>query len=93
MKLAIFVSGGGSNARTIIDRFQAHPEDGVEVVLVVTGVVGTVYTWDFTHPKTETIRIQRRDNSGSTVVVLQVQVPVVPKGLEKMKTGTKTEKS
>lgn len=36
MKLAIFVSGGGSNARTIIDRFQAHPEDGVEVVLLVS---------------------------------------------------------
>lgn len=36
MKLAIFVSGSGSNARTIIDRFQAHPEDGVEVVLLVS---------------------------------------------------------
>lgn len=36
MKLAIFVSGGGSNARTIIDRFQAHPEYGVEVVLLVS---------------------------------------------------------
>lgn len=36
MKLALFVSGTGSNARTIIDRFQAHPEDGVEVVLLVS---------------------------------------------------------
>jgi phosphoribosylglycinamide formyltransferase-1 len=36
MKLAIFVSGNGSNARTIIDRFQAHPEDGVEVVLLLS---------------------------------------------------------
>ena len=36
MKLAIFVSGGGSNARTIIDRFQAHPEYGIEVVLLVS---------------------------------------------------------
>ncbi len=36
MKLALFVSGTGSNARTIIDRFQQHPEDGVEVVLVVS---------------------------------------------------------
>lgn len=36
MKLAIFVSGTGSNARTIIDRFRAHPEDGVEVVLLVS---------------------------------------------------------
>ena len=36
MKLALFVSGGGSNARVIIDRFRAHPEYGVEVVLVVS---------------------------------------------------------
>ena len=36
MKLALFVSGTGSNARTIIDRFQAHPEDGVEVVLLIS---------------------------------------------------------
>lgn len=36
MKLALFVSGTGSNARTIIDRFQAHPEDGVEVALLVS---------------------------------------------------------
>ena len=36
MKLALFVSGSGSNARTIIDRFRAHPEDGVEVVLLVS---------------------------------------------------------
>ena len=36
MKLALFISGTGSNARTIIDRFQAHPEYGVEVVLVVS---------------------------------------------------------
>jgi phosphoribosylglycinamide formyltransferase-1 len=36
MKLALFVSGTGSNARAIIDRFQAHPEDGVEVVLLVS---------------------------------------------------------
>ncbi|OAV43330.1 phosphoribosylglycinamide formyltransferase [Lewinella sp. 4G2] len=36
MKLALFVSGGGSNARVIIDRFQAHPEEGVEVVLLVS---------------------------------------------------------
>lgn len=36
MKLALFVSGTGSNARTIIDRFRAHPEDGVEVALLVS---------------------------------------------------------
>ncbi|MEO0734033.1 MAG: phosphoribosylglycinamide formyltransferase [Bacteroidota bacterium] len=36
MKLALFVSGTGSNARVIIERFQAHPEDGVEVVLLVS---------------------------------------------------------
>ncbi|MBC6995684.1 phosphoribosylglycinamide formyltransferase [Neolewinella lacunae] len=36
MKLALFVSGTGSNARVIIDRFRAHPEDGVEVVLLVS---------------------------------------------------------
>lgn len=36
MKLALFVSGTGSNARTLIDRFRAHPEDGVEVVLLVS---------------------------------------------------------
>lgn len=36
LKLALFVSGGGSNARVIIDRFQAHPEEGVEVVLLVS---------------------------------------------------------
>lgn len=36
MKLALFVSGTGSNARTIIDRFQAHPEDGVEIALLVS---------------------------------------------------------
>lgn len=36
MKLALFVSGTGSNARVIIDRFQAHPEDGVEVALLVS---------------------------------------------------------
>lgn len=36
MKLALFVSGTGSNARAIIDRFRAHPEDGVEVVLLVS---------------------------------------------------------
>ncbi|WP_116107181.1 phosphoribosylglycinamide formyltransferase [Lewinella sp. IMCC34191] len=35
-RVAIFVSGGGSNARVMIDRFQAHPEDGVEVVLLVS---------------------------------------------------------
>ncbi|MEM6770923.1 MAG: phosphoribosylglycinamide formyltransferase [Bacteroidota bacterium] len=36
MKLALFVSGTGSNARTIIDRFQAHPEDGVEIAVLVS---------------------------------------------------------
>ncbi len=36
MNLAIFVSGSGSNARTIIDRFQAHPEYGITVVLLVS---------------------------------------------------------
>ena len=35
-RVAIFISGGGSNARVLIDRFQAHPEDGVEVALVVS---------------------------------------------------------
>ena len=35
-RIAIFVSGGGSNARVMIDRFQAHPEDGVEPVLLVS---------------------------------------------------------
>ena len=40
MKLALFVSGTGSNARTIIDRFQAHPEDGVEVALLVSNKAG-----------------------------------------------------
>ncbi|MGB3801775.1 MAG: phosphoribosylglycinamide formyltransferase [Lewinella sp.] len=35
-RIAIFVSGGGSNARVMIDRFQAHPDDGVEVVLLVS---------------------------------------------------------
>ena len=36
MRLALFVSGGGSNARLIIDRFQSHPEDGVEIALLVS---------------------------------------------------------
>jgi phosphoribosylglycinamide formyltransferase-1 len=36
MRLAIFVSGTGSNARTIIDRFRGHPEDGVEIALLVS---------------------------------------------------------
>lgn len=36
MRLALFVSGTGSNARTIIDRFQNHPEDGVEIALLVS---------------------------------------------------------
>ena len=35
-RIAIFVSGGGSNARVMIDRFRAHPEDGVEVAMVVS---------------------------------------------------------
>ena len=35
-RIAIFVSGGGSNARVMIDRFRAHPEDGVEPVLLVS---------------------------------------------------------
>ena len=35
-RIAIFISGGGSNARIMIDRFQTHPEDGVEVVLLVS---------------------------------------------------------
>ena len=35
-RIAIFVSGGGSNARVLIDRFQAHPEDGVTPVLLVS---------------------------------------------------------
>lgn len=36
LRLAIFVSGAGSNARMIIDRFREHPEAGVEVALVVS---------------------------------------------------------
>ena len=36
MNLAIFVSGGGSNARIIIDRFHAHPEYGIAVVLLIS---------------------------------------------------------
>ena len=36
MNLALFVSGTGSNARVIIDRFQAHPEDGIAVKLLVS---------------------------------------------------------
>ena len=35
-RIAIFVSGGGSNARVMIDRFRDHPEDGVEPVLLVS---------------------------------------------------------
>lgn len=35
-KIAIFISGSGSNARVMIDRFQAHPEDNIEVALVVS---------------------------------------------------------
>ena len=35
-RIAIFVSGTGSNARVMIDRFQHHPDDGVEVVLLVS---------------------------------------------------------
>ncbi len=35
-RIAIFISGGGSNARIMIDRFQTHAEDGVEVVLLVS---------------------------------------------------------
>jgi phosphoribosylglycinamide formyltransferase-1 len=35
-RIAIFVSGGGSNARVMIDRFREHPEDKVEVVLLVS---------------------------------------------------------
>ncbi|WP_116126199.1 phosphoribosylglycinamide formyltransferase [Lewinella sp. IMCC34183] len=35
-RIAIFVSGGGSNARVMIDRFQAYPEDGVQAVLLVS---------------------------------------------------------
>ncbi len=35
-RIAILVSGTGSNARVMIDRFQAHPEDGVEVVLLIS---------------------------------------------------------
>lgn len=36
MNLALFVSGTGSNARVIIDRFQAHPQDGVSVGLLIS---------------------------------------------------------
>ena len=36
MNLALFVSGTGSNARVIIDRFQAQPEYGITVKLVVS---------------------------------------------------------
>ncbi|MCP9234424.1 phosphoribosylglycinamide formyltransferase [Lewinella sp. JB7] len=39
-RIAIFISGGGSNARVMIDRFQQHPEDGVEVVLLVSNRTG-----------------------------------------------------
>ena len=35
-RIALFVSGTGSNARIMIDRFRAHPEDGVDVVLLVS---------------------------------------------------------
>ncbi len=35
-RIALFISGGGSNARVMIDRFQAHPEDGVEIALLVS---------------------------------------------------------
>lgn len=40
MKLAIFLSGGGSNARVMIERFREQPELGVEVVLVVSNKSG-----------------------------------------------------
>ncbi len=35
-RIVLFVSGTGSNARVMIDRFQDHPDDGVEVVLLVS---------------------------------------------------------
>ena len=35
-RIALFASGTGSNARVLIDRFRAHPEDEVEVVLLVS---------------------------------------------------------
>ena len=35
-RLAILASGTGSNARVMIDRFRQHPEDKVEVVLLVS---------------------------------------------------------
>ncbi len=35
-RIAVFISGGGSNARVLIDRFRAHPEDGVDVALLVS---------------------------------------------------------
>ncbi|MTB53744.1 phosphoribosylglycinamide formyltransferase [Lewinella sp. W8] len=40
LRLAIFVSGTGSNARMIIDRFRERPEAGVEVALVVSNKPG-----------------------------------------------------
>ena len=35
-RIVLFVSGTGSNARVMIDRFQDHPDDGVAVVLLVS---------------------------------------------------------
>jgi phosphoribosylglycinamide formyltransferase-1 len=35
-RIALLVSGTGSNARVMIDRFQQHPKDGVEVVLLIS---------------------------------------------------------
>lgn len=34
--IAILATGTGSNARVMIDRFKAHPEDGVEVVVLIS---------------------------------------------------------
>jgi phosphoribosylglycinamide formyltransferase-1 len=73
LRLAIFVSGTGSNAQMIIDRFREHPEAGVEVAVVVSNKASAGALAMATERGIPTLVLQRQSFYGTEELLSQLE--------------------